>query len=120
MPKSKLEKDLEEGKQWFKDKIEDVKEKRIIMDVKREELSERVLTKARWSAVFATDVYSHLTDIYELLDLVVAELLKREKEASKFSKELKTLRGKIKSHEPTISKIREAIEQTEEWLEEGR
>lgn len=104
-----------EAKEWFEKKIAEVNELKVIMRTRMNDMSEteakRSLTLVHWSYAFASLVWSHLEDIYGILDEIVEVLYETEEKTSKITKQLGKLNKIVKK--PVFSHIEKFLKDFE-------
>lgn len=118
------EEQIKEFKEWFKKRIEHLKEQKIRYEERHSRTPEGAITNAKWSAAFAYMMYYYLIDIFELMESIIDEIVSITKETniktSKIRKQVTKLTKELESHKPIVRHIEQALEDTAKAFEENR
>ena len=126
MAEPTIEDEMKQTKEWFKSKINLTKEMHIRMDALSQSAPPHgsVPTYKAYLS-FASSIYGHLSDIYELLDTMTSELYTRQRETSKLGEQLKRLNKIVKR--PVFNHIDHFLKEYEQtkkkrdkWFKENR
>ncbi len=126
MPDWITETDRKEAKDWFKSKIEVMKNCHntvtTLRNMEPEQPSKHPTFKAYLSAL--SEIYRQFADVYEVMDGMMDSVYSLARQADsqnvKLNNELKKLKKKFGEHEPTLRKMKEAFDNTEKVFDNGR
>lgn len=123
MSKPNKEKEIEEFKQYFKERIESMKEMKIVAKTRQKSLSQydnRSYMNAKWSWTFVQCVCNELQDMWEILEEAVLALYETEAETTSFKERLGKLDQEFRKYKPTLRGFKEALQRTQKIVRNGR
>lgn len=111
----------EEVAQYFKPRIDDIKEMKVLGDIRLREYRdnsarEKEYMYASWSWAAFSITMSNLAEMWELLQDITLEMVKGESETSNFKEQFAKLNSEFRKYSPTLRTFKEALDQTKKTL----